>query len=112
MRDDYASFTAQGAEIVVVSRHDADAMQAYWRKHKLPFPGISDPQGKITERFGQQWKLFSLGRMPAQVIVDCQGKVELAHYGKGMSDIIPNERVVEKLRAIRNAGACPEVPPT
>ena len=48
----------------------------------------------ITDRFGQQWKLLSLGRMPAQVLVDCQGKVALTHYGEGMSDIIPNERIM------------------
>lgn len=106
MRDDYAAFRSLGAEIVVVTRHDEEEMREHWSKNKLPYPGVADPQGQISERFGQQWKLFSLGRMPAQVVVDCQGKVALAHYGKGMSDIIPNARILETLRAIRERGGC------
>lgn len=105
MRDDHAAFERLGAAIVVITRHDAEAMRKKWREARLPYPGVADPEGQITARFGQQWKLFALGRMPAQVIVDCQGKVALAHYGEGMSDIIPNAEVLDRLRALRDG--CP-----
>ena len=108
MRDDYDSFRAAGGEILVVTRHEADEMRAYWKKERLPFRGVADPDGRITERYGQQWKLFSLGRMPAQVVIDCQGKIAFSHYGKGMSDIVPNKDIVETLKAARQSSNCPD----
>ena len=109
MRDDFDSFKALGTEILVVTRHDVQKMKDYWSKEKLPFRGISDPEGKITKRYGQQWKFFSLGRMPAQMLVDCQGSLALSHYGKGMSDIIPNAQILESLKQLRTESGCPEL---
>ncbi|MCB9554939.1 MAG: redoxin domain-containing protein [Deltaproteobacteria bacterium] len=105
MRDDYQRFEAQRGQILVVTRHDSATMRAYWRKEKLPFRGIADPDGKITAAYGQQWKLVSLGRMPAQFVVDCQGKIALSHYGKSMADIPPNDEVIATLRRLK--AACP-----
>lgn len=110
MRDDTLAFSSLGAEIIVVTRHDREKMQAYWKKEKLPFVGISDPEGTITSRFAQQWKLLSLGRMPAQFVLDCQGKIALAHYSKSMADILPNESVLQAVRALSGKGRCPEQP--
>lgn len=100
MRDDHEAFKALGAKILVVTRHDADKTREYWSKEKLPFLGIADPEGSVTKRFGQQWKLLSLGRMPAQLVVDCQGKLALAHYGKSMSDILPNEQILSVIKQL------------
>jgi peroxiredoxin Q/BCP len=111
MRDDYHDFTALGAEIIVVARHEKEKMRAYWKKEKLPFLGISDPEGKITSRFAQQWKFFSLGRMPAQFVLDCQGNIALAHYSKSMADILSNRAVLQSVRDAKKKDNCGSMPP-
>ncbi len=103
MRDDHAAFRAAGARIVVVTSHDLAKMQAYWAEHKLPFLGVPDPEGLLAKQYGQQWKLLKLGQMPAQFVVDCQGKIVFAHYGSGMSDIPENQ---EMLRLIKTLPPC------
>jgi peroxiredoxin Q/BCP len=111
MRDDYARFRALGTEIVVVTRHDAAAMRAHWHKERLPYLGIADEQGRITARFGQQWKLHKLGRMPAQLIIDCAGTVAFAHYGASMSDIPDNARMLALIGMLPGCARPPAAPP-
>jgi peroxiredoxin Q/BCP len=108
MRDEYRAFSALGAEIVVVTRHGRDRMREYWEKERLPFVGVADPEGKITSRFAQQWKLLGLGRMPAQFVLDCRGEITLVHYSESMADILPNEAVLEAVRSASLSGGCPE----
>lgn len=100
MRDDYQRFRAQQAQIVVVTRHDAETMREHWRENKLPYLGVPDEPGRITARYGQQWKLHKLGRMPAQFIIGCDGRVAYAHYGTSMSDIPENARMLALIRSL------------
>ncbi len=97
MRQDYDKFLAQDAELLVVGPEDADAFRRYWRDHNLPFPGLPDPKHSVLKLYGQQVKLFKLGRMPAQVIVDINGIARYVHYGKNMSDIPSNEEILAAL---------------
>jgi peroxiredoxin Q/BCP len=112
MRDDYEIFNSLGTEIVVISLHEKGEMQTYWQKEALPFIGIADPEGSIAKRFGQQRKRLSLGPLPAQFLIDCQGKIALSHYGANKSDIITNELIIEKVRRVRLDSNCPERPAT
>lgn len=107
MRDDHARFEALGARVVVVTRHDKEEMVAHWKKEKLPYAGVSDPDGHLTDAYGQQWRLFKLGRMPAQFVVDCQGKIAFAHYASGMSDIPKNEAMLELMKGLDCPGKTP-----
>lgn len=100
MRDDYERFRALHAQIVVVTRHDAQAMREHWAAHRLPFFGIPDEEGRITARYGQQWKLHKLGRMPAQFVIDCAGRVAYAHYGASMSDIPKDAKMLALIRGL------------
>jgi peroxiredoxin Q/BCP len=104
MRDDYPKFRALGATIVVVTRHNQKEMQEYWQKEKLPFVGVPDPAGAVTDVYGQQWKLFKLGRMPAQFVVDCQGKIAFVHYASGMSDIPTDETMLKLMQGLKCPG--------
>ena len=65
--------------------------------HNLPFIGLPDPKASVLKRFGQEIKLFKLGRMPAQVIVDKAGIARFVHYGHSMSDIPKNSELLEIL---------------
>jgi peroxiredoxin len=103
LRQDYAEFTARGAEVVVVGPEDAAAFRSYWAKEALPFTGLPDPQHSVAEMYGQEIKLLKFGRMPALLIIDKAGEICYKHYGNQMSDIPPNAEVLAELDRI-NAG--------
>jgi peroxiredoxin Q/BCP len=97
LRQDYAEFVQRDAEIVVVGPEKASAFANYWQKENLEFVGLPDPEHSVLKLYGQEVKLFKLGRMPAQVIVDKQGQARYVHYGHSMSDIPPNDELLALL---------------
>jgi len=82
---------------VVVGPETIDAFQQFWETEDLPFIGLADPKHTVLKRYGQEVNLFKLGRMPAQVIIDRDGVVRYVHYGHSMSDIPPNEEILQLL---------------
>ncbi len=100
LRHDYAKFEAAQTTILVVGPESEAAFAKYWDEHTLPFIGIPDPKHSVLKAFGQEVKLFKLGRMPAQVIVDKAGVARYAHYGHSMSDIPENQELLEILRTL------------
>jgi peroxiredoxin len=103
MRDDYPEFRAAGAKIAVVVRESAAAMRRYWNRQGLPYMAIPDPAGRLGKLYGQRWRLFKLGLMPALFVIDRQGLVSYARYGSSMRDIPDNREVLEVLQ--RSAAA-------
>ena len=100
LRQDYEKFVGLDAEIVVVGPEKETAFAKYFTENELPFLGLPDPKHTVLKRYGQEIKLFKLGRMPAQVIVDKEGVARYAHYGHSMSDIPANEEILEILREV------------
>ncbi len=105
LRQDYAQFVSREAEVLVIGPEDREAFQAYWQKEHLPFVGLADPQHTVADQYGQQVKLLKLGRMPAMMVIDKAGVVRFRHYGGGMSDIVPNRRVLAVLDEINQAAS-------
>ncbi len=101
MRDDYEKFTALGATIAVVVHDSPEAVAAYWKKENLPYLGLPDPDGKLGKLYGQEWKLFRLGRMPAQYVISADGAVVFRHHSESMSDIPENARILKVLEGLR-----------
>jgi len=97
LRQDYAQFQARDAEIVVVGPDDARAFARYWEKEGFPFVGLPDPTHTVADLYGQQVKLLKLGRLPALVVVDKEGRIVYKHFGDSMSDIVPNTEVLAVL---------------
>ena len=97
LRHDFTEFEKRHTQVVVVGPENAQAFQAYWDKHNLPFIGLPDPQARVLKLYGQEVNLFKLGRMPAQVIIDRQGQARYVHYGHSMSDIPDNNELFELL---------------
>lgn len=97
LRQDYAQFTAQDTEVIVVGPENAGAFRKYWTDAELAFIGLPDPRHTVLKRYGQEVNLFKLGRMPAQVIVDKSGIARYAHYGKSMADIPSNQLLLNLL---------------
>jgi peroxiredoxin len=100
LRHQHDEFVRRGAEVVVVGPEAAPAFRDFWAEHDLPFIGLPDPEHRVLKLFGQQVKIFKLGRMPAQVIVDRQGVVRFVHYGHGMSDIPPESELLALLDSL------------
>jgi len=90
LRQDYAEFTRRDAAIVVVGPEDAPAFADYWQKNDLPFIGLPDPTHEVADLYGQQVKLLQMGRMPALILIDKQGRIRHRHYGESMRDIMDN----------------------
>ena len=103
LRRDYKLIKEKGAEVIVVGPDDARSFKKYWRENKLPFIGLPDPKHQVLKIYGQQVKIFKLGRMPAQVIVDKDGTARFIHYGHDMTDIPSTEEILEILDELNAA---------
>jgi peroxiredoxin Q/BCP len=100
LRRDHSKFVEAGATIVVVGPEGPDAFASYWKKNDLPFIGLPDPDHSVLKLYGQQIKLFKMGRMPAQVVVDRDGVARFVHYGHDMRDIPCNEDLLALLESL------------
>ena len=100
LRRQYADFQRRDAEIVAVCPEGADEVARFWAEQELPFQGVSDPDHEVARRFGQQVKLLRLGRMPALLIVDRDGRIRYRHYSRSMSDTPRNNDVLAALDEI------------
>jgi peroxiredoxin len=94
LRRDYSQFERRDVVVVAVGPEDAHAFAQYWQKEELPFVGLPDPTHSVLKLYGQEVKLFKLGRMPAQVLIDRAGVARYAHYGHDMSDIPGNAEIL------------------
>jgi peroxiredoxin len=97
LRQDYEKFTEKNAEIVTIGPEKAEAFRKYWVENEMPFVGLPDPDHSVLKRYGQQVKLFKLGRMPAQMIIDKAGTLRYIHYGHSMQDIPENAELLQLL---------------
>lgn len=100
LRQDMGLFLEKDTRIIVVGPDDSRDFAGYFEKHQLEYVGCPDPNHTILKLFGQQVKLFKLGRMPAQVLVDKQGVVRYAHYGLSMRDIPTTEEMLSLIDEI------------
>ncbi len=108
LRRDYSRFEARDVVVIAVGPENAQAFAAYWQKEELPFVGLPDPSHSVLKLYGQQIKLFKLGRMPAQVLIDKAGVARYVHYGHDMTDIPDNAEIlalVDEIDGPAGAGA-------
>jgi peroxiredoxin len=94
LRQDYQQFVTLNTVILVAGPEKADAFREYWEKERLPFIGLPDPEHRVLKLYGQQVRIFKLGRMPAQMLIDKSGMVRYVHYGHSMSDIPSNQEII------------------
>jgi peroxiredoxin len=105
LRQDYEKFVDRETEIIAIGPEGPEAFAQWWHEHQMPFIGIGDPQHVIAKLFGQEVKLLKLGRMPAQFVIDKEGRMRNVHYGESMSDIITDEEVLALLDEINKEKA-------
>ncbi len=97
LRQDYQKFTDRDTEIIAIGPEDEETFAKWWRSRRMPFPGIADPKHIIAKTYGQQVKLIKLGRMPAMIVVDKQGRIRYQHFGESMSDITSDKEILSLL---------------
>jgi peroxiredoxin Q/BCP len=95
LRRDYQRFVKLDTQIIVAGPEKSEAFKNYWEKENLPFIGLPDPEHKVLKLYGQEVKLFKLGRLPAQMLIDKQGSVRFVHYGHSMADIPSNQEIID-----------------
>jgi len=95
LRQDYEKFVSLDTEILIAGPEKSEAFRDYWAKENLPFIGLPDPEHKVLKLYGQEVKIFKLGRMPAQLLIDKSGKVRFVHYGHSMADIPENKELID-----------------
>ncbi len=101
MKEDHEKFLGKKATIVVIARHSREDVEAYWKDNALPFDAVADPDKKLGNLYGQEWKALKLGLMPALFVIGGDGKIAYAHYSTGMSDIPANDSVLEVLEGLQ-----------
>ena len=104
MRQDYAEFTARGAEILALGPDGPRAFQRYWEQEQIPFPGMADVHSKVASQYDQEVNLFKMGRMPAIFVIDRQGHIRYRHYGDAMQDIPANQTILDVLDELNREG--------
>ena len=107
LRQGYEGYVEREAEIVVVGPEGPERFRSYWEENDLPFIGLPDPKHTVLKLYGQEVKLFKLGRMPAQLIIDKGGRVRWVHYGHSMGDIPSNQEIwglLDEINADRPSG--------
>ncbi len=98
LRQGYQQFVDVQTEILVVGPDSAESFQQYWLQKALPFIGLPDPDQTVLHLYGQEVKLFKLGRLPAQMLINTAGMLRYVHYGHSMADIPTNEEIVQLIR--------------
>ncbi len=102
LRRDHDEFEARKTAVVVVGPDSEAAFQSYFAENDLPFYGLPDPKYTVLKLYGQEVNLFKLGRMPAQILIDKDGVARYVHYGKQMSDIPRNDKILALIDEIRD----------
>jgi peroxiredoxin Q/BCP len=97
LRQEYQEFVKRNAEVIAIGPEDAKTFADWWHEHEMPFIGLPDPDHSVSKLYGQEVKIFKLGRMPAQLIIDKKGMIRYKHYGSSMSDIAENSEILAKL---------------
>lgn len=109
-----------GVEIIVVFNESSSILRSYFKAKPRPFPVIPDPKLYLYQKYGVQrilgkgiiaptqpsptWikkifrgpleKLKPTGRiMPADFLINTEGKIIGTWYGKNETDHMPNERL-------------------
>ncbi|HHX44574.1 MAG TPA: redoxin domain-containing protein [Chloroflexi bacterium] len=101
LRQDYDAFVERDAVVIAIGPDSREAFQRFWRENDIPFIGLADPSHTVADTYQQEVNILKLGRMPAQLLIDRQGMIRYQHYGRSMSDIPPNDDILERLDALR-----------
>lgn len=97
LRHDYSAFTQRQTEVLIVGPGSLEQFKRHWQLENMPGVGLADPGAQVAALYEQQIQLIKLGRMPAQFLIDLEGRIRFAYYGQAMWDITDNQTVLALL---------------
>ncbi len=100
LRQDYQKFVDRNAEILIVGPDSLDAFKKRWAKEEIPYVGLANPEHDVAELYKQEVNPLKLGRMPALLVIDKEGRIRFQHYGESQSDIPTDEEVLAVLNEV------------
>ncbi len=100
LRQNYQHIKTLNTEVIVLGPEKSDAFKKYWKKEKLPFIGLPDPEHRVLKLYRQKVNIFRLGRMPAQMLVDRSGILRYVHYGHSMADIPSIDDLIRVIKTV------------
>ncbi len=95
MHRDSKLFSDNDTVIISVGPDDKKRFRNYWEVNDYTFIGLPDEKHSVLKLYGQQVKLFKLGRQPAQMLIDKNGILRFIHYGHSMGDIPSNDEMLK-----------------
>jgi peroxiredoxin len=95
MNENYEQFTAKGIEVLMITSTDTQQSQKVVQDLKLKMPLLSDPSCRT-------FKIYQVGQalgapLPAQFVIDKQGKLLFKHL---FSFLSPNAKIEQLLRQL------------
>lgn len=97
LRRDYSQFTERLAEVLIVGPDPAHAFRHHWLREDIPFPGLADPDHAVADLYGQEVNWLRLGRQPALLLIDMQGRIRYRQQGRWMTQIPANSELLAVL---------------
>ena len=94
-RDAWDRLQSSGAVVVGVSTDGVEAHRAFAEEHGLPFPLLSDPEGRVLERYGVPSALGMAARVT--YVIDREGRIARVY-----PDVDPAVHVTEVLSVIES----------
>ncbi|MGV6859028.1 MAG: peroxiredoxin [bacterium] len=103
-RDDIIQLRDLKARLFGISLDDRDSHEAFASRHSLPFPLLSDNDGRVAKAYGA---LFSLGPIKFArrytFIVDPQGRI--AKVYRSVKPKRHSQQIITDLKALQTAAA-------
>ena len=100
-RDSYLELTRMGARVLGVSVDDAESHSRFVNKYNLPFPLLSDADGKVAKRYGSLWGFGPVKFAKRHsFIIDPDGTIARVYR-----DVDPKTHSDEILRDLRALGS-------
>lgn len=116
--------TSQGLSVIAVFQSPSESIAEYVGKQDAPFPIVPDPEMELYKRFGVEIRWggllnghsalaafkgmgngFAPGRIegpinrtPADFLIDPDGRIAVAHYGKNIDDHLELDIIEDWLR--------------
>ncbi len=97
LHQDFLKFEERKIKVVVVCPEKATGIEKFLAKEPVDFDLIGDEDHQLADEYGQQVKVFKLGRMPSQILLDNQENKIFEHHGNTMMDIVENEEILAKV---------------
>ncbi len=83
--------------ILVDNENNAKKME---QKYARKYPVFYDESNKVSQMLKQEKRWIKLGRLPGLLVIDKEGIIRYAYYGKNMHDIPENDEILQVLEKI------------